>query len=174
MIVRPTRLTFLVLLFLGGTETSAAADVAYCADDLAHMSCLDLERIYRQAAPGQIPNGFAQGRVVYCPETFLAGAKSGAARLFWHGKHFCAADGTLINQWCGLRAIRGTVCHGTSWLDGKPSIILDYSGTSRLWSDVRDEMREIGPGLYLGAMYLRRCPEPRLKLYFILRTCQSR
>jgi hypothetical protein len=77
----------------------------------------------------------------------------------------------LVNQWAGVRAIRASVCPGPSWLDGKPAIILDYSATSRVWSDVRDEMREVSPGLYLGAMYLRRCPEPRLKLYFVLQTC---
>jgi hypothetical protein len=139
--------------------------------DLTRMSWVELECIYREAEPGRIPNGFARGRVVYCPNAFLAGAKSSASHVLWQGKYFCAEEGTLVNQWLGVRAIHATVAHGTSWCDGKPAIILDYSGTSRVWSDVRDEMREISPGVYLGAMYLRRCPEPRLKLYFVLRTC---
>ncbi len=57
--------------------------------------------------------------------------------FLWKGKHFNADEGTLINQWCGLRAIRAQVSHGTSWIDGKPAIIMDYSGTSRVWSDVQ-------------------------------------
>jgi len=109
--------------------------------------------------------------VIYCAEEFLARAKSKTSQALWHGKIFCASEGTLINQWCGLRAIRGTISQGNSWLDGKPALILDYSQTSRVWADVRDEMREIAPGLYLGAMYLRRCPEPRLKVYFVLQSC---
>lgn len=142
-----------------------------CTHDLERKSWAELEQIYRDAEPGRLPHGFAKGRVVYCPGTFLGGVKSEVAQLVWRGKHFSAADGMLINQWCGVRAIRAAVSFGPSWLDGKPAIILDYSGTSRLWADVRDEMREIAPGVYLGAMYLRRCPEPRLKLFFILRTC---
>jgi hypothetical protein len=159
-----------LLLWAGWAAISCASEPVYCLEDLARMSWADLERIYRQAEPGRIPSGFAAGRVVYDPDTFMAGAKSGAAKFLWRGKHF-GADGTLINQWCGLKAIRATVAPGTSWLDGKPAIVLDYSVTSRVWADVRDEMREISPGLYLGAMYLRRCPGPRLKLYFILRSC---
>ncbi len=41
---------------------------------------------------------------------------------------------------------------GESLLDGQPALILDYS-KSRLWPDVRDEEREVSPGLYLGIMY---------------------
>jgi hypothetical protein len=88
--------------------------------------------------------------------------------MLWHGKVFCAADCTLINQWCGMKAIRAKVFYGPSWLDGKPSIIMDYSGTSRSWAEVRDEVREVSPGLYLGVMYLRKCPRPEQKMYFVL------
>ncbi len=88
------------------------------------------------------------------------------------GQAFCAEDATLINQWCGVKAIRATVYEGTSWLDGKPAIIFDYSGTSKIWADMRDETREIAPGLYLGMMHQARCPEPKLKLFFVLKTCQ--
>jgi hypothetical protein len=146
-----------------------AQDQPACSlEQLAAMPWSELEGLYGQAAPGAIPDGFARGRVVYPPGERLGGAKAHAAGLLWHGKHFCAADGTLVNQWLGVRAIRARVCYGPSWLDGRPSIILDYSETSRRWADVRDEMREVAPGLYVGAMYLRRYPEPRLKLLFVL------
>jgi hypothetical protein len=161
----------LLALLCGWASVACGAEPVYCPADLGRMSWVDLECIYRQAEPGRTPNGFARGRVVYCPDALLAGVKSGAARVLWQGKHFDAAEGTLVNQWFGFRAIHATVCHGTSWLDGKPAIVLDYSATSRVWSDVRDEMREVSPGVYLGAMYLRRCPEPRLKLFFVLTTC---
>jgi hypothetical protein len=39
-----------------------------------------------------------------------------------------------------------------SWLDGRPALVFDYS-RSRLWPNVRDEVREVAPGLYLGIMY---------------------
>jgi hypothetical protein len=161
----------LLMLLCGWACVSSASEPVCCPLTLNPMNWDDLDFIYRQAEPGRIPNGFAQGRVVYCPDAGLAKIKSRAAQLIWKGKDFCAEEGTLVNQWCGIRAIRATVSYGTSWLDGKPAIILDYSGTSRVWSDVRDEMREISPGVYVGAMYLRRCPEPRLKLFFVLRAC---
>jgi hypothetical protein len=158
-------------LVFGWAGGAGASEPSYCAEELARMSWPELERIYRQAEPGSMPNGFAKGRVVYCSDDFLAGAKTTMSRLMWKGKLFCAADATLVNQWCGIRAIRAVVYQGTSWLDGKPSLILDYSGTSRVWADARDEMREVSPGIYVGAMHLVRCPEPRIKVFFVLQTC---
>ena len=160
------------VLLLGFTAGMDAAEPVPCLEELARMGCAQLEQIYRDAQPGRIPHGFAPGRVVYCPDGLFASGKSGVAHFLWRGKHF-GDDDTLVNQWLGVRAIRATVAYGPSWLDGKTSIILDYGNTSRIWSDVRDEMREVAPGIYLGAMYLRRCPEPRLKLYFILRACDA-
>ena len=170
MVLGHTAAAFLALLY-GLTAVADEAAPTYRTEDLARLSWAELECIYRQAEPGRIPHGFAAGRVVYCQDTFLAGAKSGLSHVLWRGKHFCAEEGTLVNQWCLLRAIHARVSPGPSWLDGKPAIILDYSCTSRVWSDVRDEMREVSPGVYLGAMYLRRCPEPRLKLFFVLQAC---
>jgi hypothetical protein len=115
-----------------------------------------------------MPHGFARGRVVYPCQDRLGNLKSRIARVLWRGKDFCATEQMLVNRWLGLRAIEATVSYGPSWLDGKPSLILDYSGTSRIWADVRDEMREVCPGVYVGAMYLRRCPQPKLKVFFIL------
>jgi hypothetical protein len=137
-------------------------------EQLAQLSWPELERLYRDSAPGAIPAGYARGLALYDPGAPLARARSRASRLLWHGKHFSAADGTLVNQWCGFRAIRAEVSYGPSWLDGAPAVVMDYGGTSRVWSDVRDEVREVAPGLYLGAMFLRRDPRPSLKLFFAL------
>jgi hypothetical protein len=160
---------FLALL-CGGIAVASASEPDFCPANLAHKSWNDLECIYRQAEPGHIPCGLAHGQVVYRQGSFLPNVKSAATGLLWKGKVFDAGAGTLINQWCGVKAIRAVVSEGPSWLDGKPAIIIDYSETSRVWSNVRDEMREIAPGVYLGAMYLADQAEPRLKLYFILRT----
>ena len=48
------------------------------------------------------------------------------------------------------------VYYGPSWLDGQPSIIMDYAETSKLMFTLRDEIREVAPGLYLGVMFVRR------------------
>jgi hypothetical protein len=45
------------------------------------------------------------------------------------------------------------VYNGDSWLDGRECIVLDYSDTSLVAHWIRDEIREIGPGTYLGKVY---------------------
>ena len=139
-----------------------------CLQQLAGMSWCDLEQRYRQSPPGTIPAGYTRGRAIYCPGAALTPARSKMTGAMWHGKHFCPADGTLINQWCFGRAIRARVCYGDSWLDGKPSIIMDYRGVSHVWGDVRDEIREVAPGLYLGLMYRCNAGQPRMKIFFAL------
>jgi hypothetical protein len=55
-----------------------------------------------------------------------------------------------------LNAIVAQVYKTESWFDGKECIVLDYSKTSLLAEHVRDEIREIGPGLYLGLVYWKK------------------
>jgi len=45
------------------------------------------------------------------------------------------------------------VYKGKSWFDNKECIVLDYSKTSLLAKHIRDEIRQIGPGLYLGVVF---------------------
>jgi hypothetical protein len=157
-----------ILSIVLASPTCAGDQPVYSLEALAHLSWDELEQIYRQAEPGCRPDGFVRGRAIYRSSDFLAGPRSRVANFFWRGKHFSSADDMLINQWRGGRMIRAHVSSGQSWLDGRPAQILDYQNTSRVWSDVRDEMREVSPGVYVGAMFLRRCPQPRLKTLFIL------
>lgn len=135
---------------------------------LARMSPAELDRLYQQAGPGAIPAGPVRGRVLLKPGSAMATALSKGGRVVWQGKIFQPEDSTAINRFFGVRAIRGNVSYGESWLDGRPSIILDYSATSLVYAKNRDEIREIAPGLYLGLMYARKQPQPKLKLYFAL------
>ncbi len=45
-------------------------------------------------------------------------------------------------------------------------MILDYEGTSRIYGNYRDEIRQVAPGLYLGLMYDRTTAPVTLKMYF--------
>ena len=153
-------------------EPAKAAPPEHCPvlslDSLVHLSKEELEELYEHAAPGPIPQGYLRGKALRGAGTCLAGPRSKATGLIWHGKHF-NSDCTLINQWCcGIQAIVARVHYGESWKDGKEAIVMDYAETSRVWADVRDEIRQITPGLYLGVMYLRKCPEPRFKMFFAL------
>lgn len=136
-------------------------------EKLAGMSWSELEHLYRAADAGPLPAGYARGRAIYRPDDFLAGPRSRGTGLLWKGKDFCG-DGSLVNQWFAFRAIRARVCYGPSWIDGRPSVVMDYSETSRVWADVRDEARAIAPGLYLGAMFKRGCPQAKFKMFFAL------
>jgi hypothetical protein len=74
----------------------------------------------------------------------------------------------MINRLAGGReAVTASVYVGESWLDGKPSLILDYAG-SKSFGDVRDEMREVSPGFFVGLTYVRKCPAPKLAMFFAL------
>lgn len=122
---------------------------------LVRMSNADLTALYMTSSPGSVPSGFTPGRSIKNPGSRRAVLNSRATLLVWQGKIF-RDDGTMINRVFGVgRAIPAEVYVGHSLLDGQPSLIFDYS-KSRLWPDVRDEVREVSPGLYLGIMYRGR------------------
>jgi len=68
---------------------------------------------------------------------------------------FDAAKGLLKNKILafGFEAIVARVYKGPSWLDNKECIVLDYSDTSIVAHYIRDEIRLISPGFYLGVVY---------------------
>ena len=53
----------------------------------------------------------------------------------------------------GLTFIVAEVYRGESWMDGNETIVIDYSKTSFLAQKIRDEIREIEPGVYLGKVW---------------------
>ncbi len=140
-------------------------------DQLAHMSWPDLEQLYREADAGKIPQGYTVGKALYCPCQPFAGLHSRITGALWHGKVFDNADCSLVNQWTGFRAIKANVAYGPSILDGKTSIVMDYGETSLVWADVRDEVREVSPGLYLGRMYRRKKCGLQFQYFFALQAC---
>ncbi len=140
---------------------------------LLRMTRAELEELYRGGQPVPVPGGFAPGTALQYAGTGLAVPAARATHLLWQGKFFNAADCTLVNKMGGVKMIRARVYYGESWIDGRPSVIMDYSETSRVWADVRDELREVAPGLYLGAMFRRRCPGPRFVMFFALETAKG-
>jgi hypothetical protein len=56
----------------------------------------------------------------------------------------------------GLDAILARIIREPSWTDGKECIVLDYSQTSFVAHWVRDEIRLISPGLYLGRVFWKK------------------
>lgn len=135
---------------------------------LVHMCREELDAVYQGGTAPTIPTGKVRGTAIPSPGSSFGPARSKATKVVWQGKVFDPCCGTATNKFFGLRAVKATVYSGESWMDGKPALILDYSQTSLVYRDVRDEIREVGPGLYLGAMVEDHCCGPRLKMYFVL------
>jgi hypothetical protein len=130
--------------------------MAYTLPQLLAMSQQDLDNLFSDSPSGDIPNGEAQGTAVIAPGTSFSQEIAALISIFgWQGKTFDAPHGTLRNRILpfGLNAIVAEVYKGQSWFDDKECIVLDYSKTSLLASHIRDEIRQIGPGTYLGVVY---------------------
>jgi hypothetical protein len=124
--------------------------------DLMKMSEQQLDDLFTNSPAGDIPNGEAQGTAIIAPGTLVEGPAAKFIHIFaWQGKVFDAQAGELRNRILpiGLHAIIAKVYKGPSWFDGKESIVLDYSQTSLIVEWIRDEIRQVGPGVYLGIVY---------------------
>lgn len=130
--------------------------MAYDAAQLMAMSQAQLDELFRASPAGDIPDGPAQGTAIIAPGTkYTANIAEIISHFGWQGKVFNAQKGLLKNKILafGIEAIVARVYKGPSWLDGKECIVLDYSDTSLLAHWVRDEIRLISPGFYLGKVY---------------------
>jgi hypothetical protein len=127
----------------------------------------DLDARFRAAPAGPVPDGAGRGVALLRPGTRLARPLAAWARTGWQGKTFDRDAARLRNRITpfGVLAIEAAVAEEASWVDGKPCIVLDYSKTSRIARPIRDEIREIAPGLYLGVVFLGR---RRLPVHFAL------
>jgi hypothetical protein len=128
----------------------------YAVSQLLGMSQPDLDKLFSSSPAGDIPNGEAEGTAIIAPGTSIGKEIAALINIFgWKGKTFDAAHGTLRNRILafGVDAIVAEVYKGESWFDNKECIVLDYSKTSLAASHIRDEIRQIGPGTYLGVVY---------------------
>jgi hypothetical protein len=133
-----------------------AIDMAYDVPQLLKMSQKELDDLFTQSSPGDIPDGEAQGTAIVAPGTTYSTEIATLVNHFaWQGKNFDGKKGLLKNRILpfGFNAILARIYKAPSWLDGKECIVLDYSDTSLVAQWIRDEIRQIGPGLYLGKVY---------------------
>jgi hypothetical protein len=131
----------------------------YDVQQLLKMSQPQLDELFTASAAGRIPDGEATGTAIVAPGTSFSPEIARFISLFaWQGKIFDAAKGVLRNKILpfGISAIIARVYKEASWLDGKECIVLDYSDTSLVAQWIRDEIREISPGVYLGKVYWGR------------------
>jgi hypothetical protein len=127
----------------------------FAFSDLAKMKRKQLTEIYSRGAVDRIPLGdtAAMGLI------FTGGSKFNYLSTYaWQGKIFQQTpDGVvLVNKILGDTKVLGTkvdakVVRSKSLFDGQTAIRLDYSRSESLWArPIIDEIRKIGPDLYLG------------------------
>ncbi len=126
-------------------------------NDLMKMSQVELDAVYKTSPVGAIPDGESQGTAIIFPDTPI---KEGLSQLVqwlaWQGKIFYRERGTMVNKVTlfSIAAVEAKVYSGESLLcPGEDATILDYSQSIFLAQPIRDEIREVQPGLYLGNAY---------------------
>lgn len=130
--------------------------MAYTSAQLLSMSQKELDDLFASSPAGEVPNGEAHGTAILAPGTKYSQEIASLVNIFaWQGKTFDAAHGTLTNRISafGVNAIVAQVYKAPSWFDDKECIVLDYSKTSLLAKHIRDEIRLVSPGVYLGLVY---------------------
>jgi hypothetical protein len=153
-------------------------------DALRRLSYAELDTLYRSA---QCPRAISElngdtrgamlawraprtGPIAWWQRTF------GASQSFpWEGKSF---QGELeegrgvnrVNLFGKRRWFPFKTRFAKSFLDGKPTFQLDYSGPANppFIRSIVDEIREVAPGLYLGPAALNFRGRPRPVLFFAL------
>lgn len=160
-------------------------------NDLSEMNVAELDNLYRQGimpATFKALNGTPKGRMLairgvdktplFGPINFF----SKASIFPWDGKSFKAIND---NQGTGINRINLTVLKQNwfpfntevqpSVIDGKDCIYLDYDLPENPWfiRKIRDELREVSPGLFLGpAMWKTGNNSASLVLWFAIDTTQ--
>ena len=130
--------------------------MAYAASQLLNFSAQQLDDLFAGSPAGDLPSGEAHGTAIIAPGTTFSPEIAALINIFaWQGKTFDAAHGTLTNRISafGVNAIIAQVYKAPSWFDQKECIVLDYSHTSLVAKHIRDEIREISTGVYLGLVY---------------------
>jgi hypothetical protein len=142
------------------TRTSVGRDSAPLDErQLQLTSNADLDTIFRSSPAGQLSPGVHNGTVLLFPGSRLCQL---IAKLLyavaWQGKVVNGTGDGLVNRITPLRLrlVKAHVGPGLSWVDDSGCVVLDYSKTSFVARTVRDEMREVAPGLHLGVVWLRR------------------
>jgi hypothetical protein len=128
----------------------------YDVRELLQLTSKQLDDLFTKSPSGDIPNGEGVGTAIIAPGTKYTHELAQLVSHFaWQGKVFDAANGVLKNKILpfGLNAILANVYKAPSWLDQKECVVLDYSKTSYVAHWIRDEIRLIGPGTYLGRVY---------------------
>ncbi len=154
---------------------------------LGRMSSKELDALYR-ASPAPLTlselNGKPKGRMLAIVPPLDRGMGFGLLERFsassafpWDGKSFEAAErashGSGVNRAVLLGDIfRFVTFIAPSVVDGRPALILDYDQPDNpgFIRKIHDELRQVGPNLYLGPAMWKSAAGPKLVLHFAIQT----
>jgi hypothetical protein len=137
-------------------RTTTAPGPPITATRMLEMSPAELDALFGSSPAGPIPVGRGAGTVIALPGTEVAKPIATVLRvLCWQGKVFDPQTRDLRNLISpfGIPAVRAEVSASQSWVDGGDCVLLDYSRSSRVAGWIRDEIREVAPGVYLGVVW---------------------
>ena len=127
------------------------------ARQLLALNQKQLDDLFAASLPGPIPSGKGQGIAMIANGTLFGTISRKLINWFiWKGKFFRPETKDLKNRLTpfGILGIRAKVYVDKSWKAPGDAIILDYSKTSIVASFIRDEIRSVGPGVYLGKVFM--------------------
>ena len=146
----------------------AALGVLLCVGTLgrsAPCGCLTLERLqkmspdeladlFERADIGTPPVGKADGKLLFLTDR-RPKMKIAFVNAVWRGKDL-EDDGYFVNRFAGnVRVLDSYYVIGPSYVDGRPAVVMEYPVGTPLFERMRDEMREVAPGLYMGPAFER-------------------
>lgn len=124
------------------------------------------ETLFREGTPDAGPVGPTRGTVLFADDAMFPRMKARLQGVVWKGKRF-HGDGTFTNRWVGgITAGTVSTVVEPSWLDGQPSLTANYPPTALVFRNVRDELRQVAPGVWLGRSYDATTGKP--KNWFVL------
>lgn len=131
------------------------------AQDLRTMSRTELDSLFRSSPAGAVPVGRSRGTALVVPGSWADRLIRGFIRaLVWRGKAFRTdPDGSSLRNLISplsLQLFEARVYPDESWFSPGEAVILDYSKSSFLVRKIRDEIRQVGEGLYLGQVFWGR------------------
>jgi hypothetical protein len=137
---------------------SDGAPALYTVCALKQMTACELEALFNSASPGQMPSGWVPGELLILTDFPMPRISEALAHRYWQGKQI-EPDGSFINQFKYRQRFASKAVIAPSLYDGKPAIVMAYPPRTPFFGNIRDEFREVSPGLYLGRIYsTAKCP----------------
>lgn len=145
----------------GNPSTAPSPTAITNPEKFLELTSEQLDDIFRASPAGEIPVGQGEGTAIIASGTVISDPIAKFVHIFsWKGKVFERDEHNPARGWLknrllllGTKAIIAEVYKGESWLDGKQCIVLDYSHTSIVAQWIRDEIRQVSPGVFLGIVY---------------------